>query len=144
MMFPFFTNSFRFHDLRLRPCHIILFPWIRSLQHGLDFYQCREHYIDTRGHSLKLFKPWHRISKRNKFFNWRVINKWNSLTEKVISSPSVDIFKNRYDQFKIQRKMRRGNPYELWLPCLFYFQFIFCLVKLQFISIPIFFLLLLL
>ncbi len=72
----------------------------------------RGHHLETRGHSLKLAKPRHRTSKRNKFFSSRIINKWNSLTEHVITSTSVNMFKNRYDQFETVRKQRRGTPYE--------------------------------
>ncbi|KAK3867686.1 hypothetical protein Pcinc_026875 [Petrolisthes cinctipes] len=73
------------------------------------------HHSATRGHSLKLAKPRHRTIKRNKFFSSRIINKWNSLTEKVITSTSVNMFKNRYDQFETVRKLsllRRSTPYE--------------------------------
>ena len=55
---------------------------------------------ETRGHSLKLAKPRHRTHKRNKFFTSRIVNKWNSLTECLISSTSVNMFKNRYDQLE--------------------------------------------
>ena len=67
----------------------------------------------TKGHSLKLAKPRHRTQKRSKFFNSRIINKWNSLTEYVVSSTSVNMFKNRYDQYETVCKLRRGTTYEL-------------------------------
>ena len=81
---------------------------------GEDFLQLAPvgNHLETRGHSLKLTKPRHRTSKRNNFFTSRVINKWNSLSEEVISSTSVNMFKNRYDQFELTRKMRGGTPYE--------------------------------
>ena len=65
----------------------------------------------TRGHSLKLAKIRRKTTKRSKFFNSRVVNKWNSLTEHVISSKNVNMFKNRYDQNETRNK-RRGTLYE--------------------------------
>ena len=52
----------------------------------------------TRGHSKKLVKPQHRTWKRNQFFASRVVNTWNSLPEKVVSSKTVNSFKHNYDQ----------------------------------------------
>ena len=52
----------------------------------------------TRGHSLKLIKPRHRTYKRTMFFPSRVVNRWNQLPEDVITSTSVNVFKNRYDR----------------------------------------------
>ncbi|XP_076068436.1 uncharacterized protein LOC143040877 [Oratosquilla oratoria] len=42
--------------------------------------------VQTRGHHMKLIKPQHRTTKRNNFFNARVINQWNSLPESVVAS----------------------------------------------------------
>ena len=58
----------------------------------------RDHQPETRGHSLKLRKLRYRTMKRSEFFNVRIVNKWNSLTEYVVSSPNTNIFKYRYDQ----------------------------------------------
>jgi len=54
-----------------------------------------------RGHSLKLFKNQY-SSNRGKFsFSNRVVEHWNKvkLTEHVVSSGTINTFKNRYDQF---------------------------------------------
>ena len=56
------------------------------------------HTQRTRGHSLKLIKPQHRTWKRNQFLSSRVVNAWNRLPEKVISSKNVNAFKHNYDQ----------------------------------------------
>jgi len=52
-----------------------------------------------RGHSLKLFKTQYssNIGKFN--FSNRVVEHWNKLTEHVVSSGTVNTFKNCYDQF---------------------------------------------
>jgi hypothetical protein len=54
---------------------------------------------DTRGHSLKLAKGRCRLNVRSNFFSQRVINSWNSLPESVVTAPSVDSFKSRFDNF---------------------------------------------
>ena len=46
-----------------------------------------------------------------KFFDARVINKWNYLSKEVVSSKSVNSFKNNYDRF-IKDLKRRGKFYE--------------------------------
>jgi len=46
----------------------------------------------TRGHSLKIRKPCCHKDIRKYFFSVRVINRWNSLSEDVIQSASVNIF----------------------------------------------------
>ena len=48
-----------------------------------------------RGHSLKLVKPYTRTLIRSKFFSHRVVNTWNSLPDAVVSSPSLDVFKDK-------------------------------------------------
>ena len=52
----------------------------------------------TRGHSLKLHKPRHRTLKRTMFFSSRGVDHWNNLPQ-VVESPSINSFKNRYDQY---------------------------------------------
>ena len=71
--------------------------------------------LETRGHSMKVLKPRHTTTKRNKFFSSRTVDKWNSLAENVVNSTTDNVFKNRYDQFEIETKLRRGTgtPYEL-------------------------------
>ena len=53
----------------------------------------------TRGNSLKLNKPRSRLNIRQNFFSQRVINAWNQLPEFVISSTSVNGFKNTIDRY---------------------------------------------
>ena len=52
----------------------------------------------TRGHPLKLIKPRHKTLKRNMHFAYGVVKRWNSLPENVVTSSSVNTFKNRYDE----------------------------------------------
>ena len=53
---------------------------------------------DLRGHSLKLCKNRHRLDVRGNFFSYRTVTNWNSLTEEVVSAPSINAFKGRLDQ----------------------------------------------
>ena len=59
----------------------------------------RDTSTTTRGHSMKLRKERCIKRQRRNFFRHRVVNRWNMLTENIITSPSVNIFKNRLDGF---------------------------------------------
>ena len=58
----------------------------------------RDLRTQTRGHSLKLKKPQVSSAVRQNFFSVRVVNAWNSLTEQVVSAPTLNAFKNRLDK----------------------------------------------
>ena len=88
-----------------------------KLIHGFDIVNAGEDFLKletgshrdrTRGHALKLQKPRHRTLKRNMFFSSRIIEQWNKLPEDVVTSQSVNIFKNRYDKH-IDKTMERGS-----------------------------------
>ena len=53
----------------------------------------------TRGNSLKLYQNHVKYDLRNYSFTNRIVTLWNSLPEKVVSSGSVNLFKNRLDTF---------------------------------------------
>ena len=63
----------------------------------------------TRGHSLKLAKHRSRLELRKNVFTSRGVNVWNSLTEQVISAPSVNAFENRLDKLWINHPIKY-NP----------------------------------
>ena len=48
-----------------------------------------------RGHSLKLYKQKTRTEVAKNFFSNRVVNEWNSLTQEIISAPSIATFKEK-------------------------------------------------
>ena len=52
----------------------------------------------TRGHSKKLFKTRSTKDVRKYAFSQRVIDQWNSLTEEIVSSESLNIFKSKLDK----------------------------------------------
>ena len=49
--------------------------------------------IDTRGNSLKLYKPFTHHLCRSNYFSVRVINHWNQLPEEIVSCTSLNRFK---------------------------------------------------
>jgi len=51
----------------------------------------------TRGHSFKLRGYKSSLCSRQSFFTERVVFPWNKLTEFVVSAPSLNSFKVRYD-----------------------------------------------
>jgi ribonucleases P/MRP protein subunit RPP40 len=53
----------------------------------------------TRGHSFKLLKKGARLDTRKYFFSQRVVNTWNRLPQAVVEATSVNLFKNRLDEF---------------------------------------------
>ena len=59
----------------------------------------------TRGHSLKLKKQRHRLDIRKYFFTNRVVEIWNSLPESVVTSKTLNTFKNRLDRFWANQPM---------------------------------------
>eukprot|EP00794_Sanderia_malayensis_P006500 gene6500-7245_t len=59
----------------------------------------RDHNQRTRGHSLKLKKQYARLSVRQNYFCFRVVDLWNDLPECVVSSDSVNSFKTRLDKY---------------------------------------------
>jgi hypothetical protein len=52
----------------------------------------------TRGHTMKLCKTTMLSDTRINFFSNRVVNKWNDLSQKTVSSINLDSFKKAYDQ----------------------------------------------
>ena len=72
---------------------------------GLDkdtFFQ-QPYRSSERGHSLKLYKGRCRLDVRKFFFSNRVVDEWNSLPENVVTSMSVDQFKERIDKHYLDK-----------------------------------------
>ena len=61
----------------------------------------------TRGHTLKLFKPRVNTAVRQHFFNSRVINYWNNLSQDVVPAKSTSAFKFKLDNY--WNKLRYGH-----------------------------------
>ncbi len=55
-------------------------------------------YKGTRNHNMKLFKPRFESELRKHAFSQRIIADWNSLTDNIVNSESLDLFKCRLDK----------------------------------------------
>ncbi len=53
----------------------------------------------VRGHSKKLYKRKFKKNIRKHSFGMRIVNVWNSLPESIVSSPSLNIFEHRLDNY---------------------------------------------
>ena len=61
---------------------------------------------ENRGHSKQLFITRSKKAVRANFFTQRVAPVWNSLTEDIVTAPSVNAFKNRLDKFWANHPMK--------------------------------------
>jgi len=54
--------------------------------------------VSTRGHSLKLQKRDCKSVFRENVLGYRIVNLWNSLSEDVVSAPTINSLKGRFDR----------------------------------------------
>ena len=53
----------------------------------------------TRGHCFKMYKEHAvRLARKNNFPQ-KIINNWNSLPDEVVNAPSINVFKERLDEY---------------------------------------------
>jgi hypothetical protein len=69
----------------------------------------------TRGHHLKLSKQQSSLDIRENSFIMRVVNPWNSLSEEVISAPSIVSFEARLDKAWQYQPMKNNFKEDLRL-----------------------------
>ncbi len=62
-----------------------------------------------RGHSLKLYPKPSRSTMRKESFTLRSVKVWNTLSEEVVSSSSLNIFKNRLDKYWAGLEIKYSN-----------------------------------
>jgi hypothetical protein len=94
-------NLFSLDYRQLRGDLIMAFQIIRNQHCSLkceDFFTMAS-TTNLRGHPWKVKKMRSRLLLRHNFFSQRVVNPWNALPASVVSSPNVDIFKARLDDF---------------------------------------------
>ena len=58
----------------------------------------------TRGHGLACVKCHSRLDIRKYTFSQRVVNDWNRFPEECINATSVNMFKNRTDQYFLKTR----------------------------------------
>ena len=80
-----------------------------KIMHGYEglnknmFFRVKNDSI-TRGHSLSLVKSHSRLDIREYTFSQRVVNDWNKLPEECINATSVNLFKNKIDQYFVKTR----------------------------------------
>ena len=99
------TGLTTLEDRRDRGDSIEVFKYLK----GFNVVNYRKYFklsgsFRTRGHSLKLEKSRCRLDVRKHFFSQRVVNGWNGLSEEVVAAQSVNVFKNRFDRFVMEKK----------------------------------------
>lgn len=57
-----------------------------------------ENDMNLRGHIHKLKVKQCRLNCRKYFFSQRIVHSWNELPEEVVTAPSINSFKNRFDK----------------------------------------------
>ncbi len=74
------------------------------------FFKLVDRSSNTRGHSLKLYKPSLKknLNCRKNYFTQRVINVWNSLPQKVVSAKTTLEFKRELDSHWKEDKIGYG------------------------------------
>ena len=90
---------------RIRGVQIEVF----KIMHGYEklnkgmFFRIKNDSI-TRGHSLALVKRHSRLDIRKYTFSQRVLNDWKKLPEECINATSVNMFKNKIDQYFLKTR----------------------------------------
>jgi len=72
---------------------------------SFDTFFKYNNYRATRGHSLKLTKKRASTDLRHHFFSERVINIWNSLDNRTVTSGSIDIFKGNLERLRQSKEI---------------------------------------
>ena len=107
-------NGLSYQD-RLRQIHLPTLKYRRMRGDMIEVYKFLHGYYtldssmlfsklsesSTRGHSLKLYKNGFNkgLDIRKYSFSYRIVDNWNSLTEEIVTAPSINCFKNRLDKF---------------------------------------------
>jgi len=85
---------------------------VYKITHGIssvsfDTFFKYNNYEATRGHLLKLMKKTASTELRHHFFSERVINIWNSLDNKTVTSGTINISKGNLERL---RQSKRDRP----------------------------------
>jgi hypothetical protein len=64
------------------------------------------HNVRTRGHSLKLELPPCRGRSSHDTFKFRVVEKWNVLSDYTVTRPTLASFKNALDKEELSAQLR--------------------------------------
>ncbi|BHF67005.1 hypothetical protein SprV_0301002800 [Sparganum proliferum] len=80
---------------------ILVYKIIPGLEHGLNFEDMLQWHLSPslRGHPMKLRTTMSRLNLRSEFFTQRVVEKWNDLPQAVVEATSLQLFKERSDDY---------------------------------------------
>ena len=71
----------------------------KAVSPDLKLKQGMRNSAGRNGHSLEIFQPRTRLQSSRNIFTNRVWKGWNSLTEHIVTAPSVNAFKARLDKY---------------------------------------------
>ena len=66
----------------------------------------RNFHVATRGHNCKVSIPICRTELRRRFWSVRCANLWNSLPQNIVEASSIEVFKNRLDNYMGSRFLK--------------------------------------
>ena len=72
----------------------------------------RDHVF--RGHKFNIFKERCKKDIRRYSFKGRVTDQWNNLPDKIVESPSLNVFKNRLDKLWERKKVNYDPDIDLY------------------------------
>lgn len=74
-----------------------------------EFFTINEQSV-TRANSCKIAKPLIRTSIKKNSFSFRIINNWNSLSNEIVTAPSLNSFKNRLNKHWNNHPLKYLSP----------------------------------
>ncbi|VDM04464.1 unnamed protein product [Schistocephalus solidus] len=80
---------------------ILVYKIINGLEKGLrfeDMFQCHLS-PHLHGHTMKLRTKMSKLNLRSEFFTQRVIQQWNNLPQSVVEATSLQMYKQRLDNY---------------------------------------------
>lgn len=84
---------------------------VYKIINGLVDIECEQFFTFkpciTRGHSRKIFVEACRIDVRKYFFARRIVHLWNSLSEDLVCSPNITIFKSKLKSYALNLSLYR-------------------------------------
>ena len=93
------------HWIRFACFLFVIVDWYTNVNFEIFFEFDTSRNRPTRGHSLKLKKKRFNTELRQHFFTDRIINLCNSLDEQIVSSTSLNCFKNGLEKLRKQHKL---------------------------------------
>ena len=95
------------YDDRLKECGLTTLETRRLILNGHEnidpniYFKIKTGKI-TRGHDFTLVKGQNRLDFRKYSFSQRAVNEWNQLSADCVHSSSVNMFKNRIDNYLVR------------------------------------------